>query len=1735
MSVALRTLIVSALSGWNALVACWSEWEQFEEKIGSYYDTNGCVVDQYERWWQRSMGGNPIDGDWNHLTEFVTEKSESEFWESDPHDCPDGGGDSCPLGSSSGSDYWSEGVNPFRVVDGDVTRKVTDLAVNGAAKGQLTWAREHHTVPRDGAHYFGVGGSWRHSWQYDLVVLPTTTAEPPAMALGYPSGAQRIFRKAANGTWAPSERFSEKIVVTNEGFEITTPKGEKLRFVENTTPGVPHRYEMREHTDPYGLVTRLQYGANGWLSRVTEPAGRWLQLDYSNVSFRRGVWHELGKIETAPAVGQWIELKVPAAAKQKPFRHLRLRGARGGEPIEIAEIEYYAANTQQPLRGIASGTSDNAEAAFDGDPKTGIAAKRPVSNVLGLDLGADNPSAVERVRVLAIAGREQTLVDAYIEGLEYVRTDRPVVAKVTASDGRSVSYEYAALSDPITQHEFVALKTARYGDGTSATYRYEWPRANTRPLLVEADDPRYGGPAKRIRYSYHDDLGVVHQEINPATGSVYVSLEFDPNDRQHRIVKYSDLREIHYRIAKDRLAIEERVDALGRSKRMEYDAVGRLVAEIDHKGNRVERIKEQNDRAMIERRNGKIENRISKDAFGRVVEKVDRHGRATKYERDANGRVKRELLPSGQTREFDYDNLGRITKFVDKNSGTHRFTYNEAGLRATWVNPDGGTTHYTYDQFGRVQGITDPLGATATREYNERGLITRIVHRDGTEETSSYDSYGRRVSATDSQGRTTRWTYDEMSRVTKTVAPNGSVTLMDYSDLPQGCSSCSLVHRPSRITGPDGQITEFLYDAEGRMLATTLAVGTSASATTTYSYDADDNLTSITDPLGNVTQFTYDDENRRLTKTDPSGRVTKWTYDERGNVLTIAVPNGGVTKMTYDAVDRLLTRTDALGNTTRYEYDSLGNLVTLTDASSNATRYSYDGKGRTATIYPDGQRETLSYDELGRIKSAVSSDGVERTIRYDSGSRVLQVIAADPRSRVTATTVHTYDRLGRRASTTDPLGRTTRWTYDALGNVLTTTRPDGLSSSNTHDALGRRTSSTDEAGNVTRFEYNDAGDMTALIDSRGSAYRFTYDARHRKTSMTYPDGSEEKWGYNLGGQLVSFTNRSGQTKTVSYNAAGQPLSEIWTQTKVASPQVQIPTLPHPTSYTYNAAGQLVMLGNGTANLTYTYDALGRLASETSDISAIGPRLAPQTVGYTYDALGRSSGLIYPDGTRVARLYDARGRVSAIDAWSGASSTGNKHPLAEFAYDAYGRIRKLTRDNGVDTTYGYDVAGQLTEIVHAKGRETLAASHYEIDVLGRRTAQTREDNVTERYGYDSTSQLTSADYGDRFSETFSYDPVGNRTRIIKRWHLKSEVTDYESNALNQYTKVRDVSFGYDANGNLINDGHQTYHYDAQNRLIEVESPTIRAELFYDARNRCVLRKYHTKGSHGQWVLSETESRALTYDTSWNVVSERSVNGTPAARYIRGRGTDEILRADLLAPSALHLTPAFPLADVLGSTVALANSSGSVTQRFRFTAYGTPSPHTSEPSPLDYRLLFTGREWLGGISLNDHRNRYYNPTTGRWNSVDPMEFRAKDINLYRYVTNSPQRYTDPFGLIGVSAAGVNPGIDTIVCNGQGGIRVQLGSSDGQPFPIPECRRVHEGLHRAQALNIDPNVCAGVSDGTLVQLIGDINPPERAAYDAELGCYDDLINAESDCFARSRLVGIRTQVVNARRRYE
>lgn len=129
-----------------------------------------------------------------------------------------------------------------------------------------------------------------------------------------------------------------------------------------------------------------------------------------------------------------------------------------------------------------------------------------------------------------------------------------------------------------------------------------------------------------------------------------------------------------------------------------------------------------------------------------------------------------------------------------------------------------------------------------------------------------------------------------------------------------------------------------------------------------------------------------------------------------------------------------------------------------------------------------------------------------------------------------------------------------------------------------------------------------------------------------------------------------------------------------------------------------------------------------------------------------------------------------------------------------------------------------------------------------------------------------------------------------------------------------------------------------------------------------------------------------------------------NGSPSANILTALRTDEYFARTDSSGAANFL------ADAFGSTLALTNSSGSLTTQYSYDPFGKVTV-SGQTSANPYQ--FTGRE-NDGTGLYYYRFRYYHPTLQRFTKQDPNEFGGGDANLYAYVFNSPLNFVDPLGL-------------------------------------------------------------------------------------------------------------------------
>ena len=109
--------------------------------------------------------------------------------------------------------------------------------------------------------------------------------------------------------------------------------------------------------------------------------------------------------------------------------------------------------------------------------------------------------------------------------------------------------------------------------------------------------------------------------------------------------------------------------------------------------------------------------------------------------------------------------------------------------------------------------------------------------------------------------------------------------------------------------------------------------------------------------------------------------------------------------------------------------------------------------------------------------------------------------------------------------------------------------------------------------------------------------------------------------------------------------------------------------------------------------------------------------------------------------------------------------------------------------------------------------------------------------------------------------------------------------------------------------------------------------------------------------------------------------------------------------------------------------VTDEDGRVTSRRDYTAFSEESVAPERDPDLGYsgqsetRTGYTGYEKDAESGLDFAQARYYNPTHGRFTSVDPLTASAtirnpQTFNRYAYVLNSPYKFTDPLGLIPVT---------------------------------------------------------------------------------------------------------------------
>jgi len=208
----------------------------------------------------------------------------------------------------------------------------------------------------------------------------------------------------------------------------------------------------------------------------------------------------------------------------------------------------------------------------------------------------------------------------------------------------------------------------------------------------------------------------------------------------------------------------------------------------------------------------------------------------------------------------------------------------------------------------------------------------------------------------------------------------------------------------------------------------------------------------------------------------------------------------------------------------------------------------------------------------------------------------------------------------------------------------------------------------------------------------------------------------------------------------------------------------------------------------------------------------------------------------------------------------------------------------------------------------------------------------------------------------------------------------------------------TNFHYDAWGRMVSKDlgsyDATYEYRYGNKLYRVTSNT-----FPDEGD--VSYKYSGDGKRRR----RTAGGAVTkykWDAGWTVINEEDSQGTLTRTYVGRLG-------DVAGSDPANGDYRYYFRDHLGSTRRLLDDSKNTNATYEFTPYGQVYAHTGETTTR----LFTGHDWDATAGLYFAPYRYYNPTTARWLTRDPLGM-IDGPNVYAYVMRNPVGAVDPLGL-------------------------------------------------------------------------------------------------------------------------
>ncbi|MFF8639007.1 RHS repeat domain-containing protein [Streptomyces pilosus] len=1035
------------------------------------------------------------------------------------------------------------------------------------------------------------------------------------------------------------------------------------------------------------------------------------------------------------------------------------------------------------------------------------------------------------------------------------------------------------------------------------------------------------------------------------------------------------------------------------------------------------------------------------DGTARVEKVTDSTGTAVDDSRQYAGFVRETIIYNG-TEELS----GTINTPWSHKTGSHAYNW---GTTESWIVQAGETTTRTKTSTG-----TRSVKQKTTYDTTYGMPITVEDSGDTTkpgDESCVRTSYARNTSA---------WLVNLVSRTETYSVPCATIPSVPgdvVSDITTAYDGQAVGGTPTkgeitasyRVASYDAadktpvyqEVSSATYDKLGRPLTATNALDQTAKTT----YVPDDTgygpLTSktSTDPKQHTSITEVDPAWGTATKnTDANGNITEWAFDALGRLRSVWKPDrsralGDAASIVYaysvNNNKETWVRTDALkadGKTYNSAYEIFDGLL-----RSRQKQVPAPGGGRVIS-------ETL-YDDRGLAQ--ITNEQV-----HDNNTPSGTLANTFPGS-VPASTETVFDAAGRATESIFRVYGQEKWhtkTDDQGDRTAVTAAEGGTGTLTIVDARGRLTERREYSGPVptgsdytrTLYEYTPGGQITKMTGPDGAVWTYGYDLRGRKITSTDPDKGTVTTTYNdLDQPLTVATTLAGESRTLitEYDVLGRKIG-TWDGVKDHAHQL--------TKFTYDsiAKGQptaAIRYVGGTTGKIYSqsvtgYDALGRPKGTKTVIAASDPLVtagAPQTfttsTAYNIDGTIQSTTMPAVAGLpaeTVTNSYNDLGMLTGTDGMTDYIQNIGYSPYGETEETRLGTstsakqlqilnryedgTRRLTNTHTVDQTnagytsdidYVYDATGNVKSITDkAGGRDTQCFAYDGYRRLTEAWTPASNDCATTR----SANALGGP---APYWSSWTYRRGGLRNTQTEHKATGDTRTTYDYPTVNgsgtgQPHTLTSVTVGggtaktltYDEQGNTtkrygIAGTAQSLTWDIEGELTRLTEGTKSTDYLYDANGELLIRR----GS--QKTVLQLAGQELHY--------EAATGKFTAQRYYPG-GDATVVRTEIGL--------SWMVDDHHGTASMTVDATTQAVTRRYTKPFGEARGTAPTAWPDDKGFL--GKPADADTGLTHIGAREYDPTTGRFLSVDPILAPEdhESLNGYAYANNTPVTKSDPTGL-------------------------------------------------------------------------------------------------------------------------